>query len=69
MHEDNVLRMTIKKGKKNTDEDAKNLYYTIYKLAENLGFRVIAPKSTDKQLKEENNGESERIHSRAGRTE
>ena len=53
MHEYNVLKMTIKKGKKNTDEDAKNLYYTIYKLAENLGFRVIAPKSTDNQLKED----------------
>tara|TARA_R100000908_G_C3750774_1_gene145397 strand:- start:1910 stop:2098 length:189 start_codon:yes stop_codon:yes gene_type:complete len=46
----NSLKLRIEKGKKNTDKDIQNLYYTIYKMAENLGFNVLAPEETNQQL-------------------
>tara|TARA_X000001388_G_scaffold68795_1_gene56841 strand:- start:89 stop:277 length:189 start_codon:yes stop_codon:yes gene_type:complete len=46
----NSLKLRIEKGKKNTDKDIQNLYYTIYKMAENLGFNVVAPEETNQQL-------------------
>ena len=46
----NSLKLRIERGKKNTDKDIQNLYYTIYKMAENLGFNVVAPEETNQQL-------------------
>tara|TARA_R100000734_G_scaffold19092_2_gene18018 strand:- start:91 stop:279 length:189 start_codon:yes stop_codon:yes gene_type:complete len=47
---DNSLKIRIEKGKKNTEKDIQNLYYTIYKMAENLGFNVVVPEETNQQL-------------------
>jgi len=47
---ENTLQLRIEKGKKTDESDVQNLYYTIYKMAENLGFNVIAPKGTNEQL-------------------
>ena len=45
-----TLQLRIERGKKTSEDDVQNLYYTIYKLAEHLGFNVIAPESTNQQL-------------------
>ena len=45
-----TLQLRIERGKKTSEDDVQNLYYTIYKFAENLGFNVIAPESTNQQL-------------------
>jgi len=44
------LKLRIERSKKNTDKDIQNLYYTIYKMAENLGFNVVVPEETNQQL-------------------
>ena len=46
----NCLQIRIEKSKKTTEEDIQKFYYTIYKMAENLGFNVVVPESTNKQL-------------------
>lgn len=47
---ENSLKLRIERSKKNTDKDIQNLYYTIYKMAENLGFNVVVPEETNQQL-------------------
>tara|TARA_R100001443_G_scaffold96324_1_gene103158 strand:- start:2043 stop:2240 length:198 start_codon:yes stop_codon:yes gene_type:complete len=47
---ENALQLRIERGKKTSDNDIQNLYYTIYKLAENLGFNVVAPEETNQKL-------------------
>ena len=47
---ENAFQLWIERGKKTSDNDIQNLYYTIYKLAENLGFNVVAPEETNQKL-------------------
>tara|TARA_R110000824_G_scaffold218869_5_gene405613 strand:- start:11059 stop:11244 length:186 start_codon:yes stop_codon:yes gene_type:complete len=48
--DEKLLQMRIERTEKTTREDIKKLYITINRMAENLGFNVIAPKSNEKHL-------------------
>jgi len=48
--EENTLSLKVERGDKTTAKDIHNFYYTIYKMAENLGFKVIVPEKTNRQL-------------------
>tara|TARA_R100001443_G_scaffold3461_1_gene10837 strand:+ start:3966 stop:4148 length:183 start_codon:yes stop_codon:yes gene_type:complete len=45
-----VLKMRIERTDKTTKEDVKNFYITVNRMAENLGFKVIAPKENNQHL-------------------
>jgi len=48
--DDVVLKMRIERTSKTTEEDIKRLYITVNRMAENLGFNVIAPKENSQHL-------------------
>ena len=48
--DDVVLKMRIEKTTKTTEEDLKRFYITVNRMAENLGFNVIAPKENSQHL-------------------
>ena len=48
--DDVVLNMRIERTSKTTEEDIKRLYITVNRMAENLGFNVIAPKENSQHL-------------------
>jgi len=48
--EENTLSLKVERGDKTTAKDIHNFYYTIYKMAENLGFNVVVPEETNQQL-------------------
>ena len=42
--------MRIERTNKTTEEDVKRFYITVNRMAENLGFNVIAPKENSQHL-------------------
>tara|TARA_R100000234_G_C4941756_1_gene153278 strand:- start:466 stop:648 length:183 start_codon:yes stop_codon:yes gene_type:complete len=48
--DDVVLKMRIERTNKTTEEDVKRFYITVNRMAENLGFNVIAPKENSQHL-------------------
>lgn len=48
--DDVVLKMRIERTSKTTEEDVKRFYITVNRMAENLGFNVIAPKENSQHL-------------------
>jgi|TARA_R100000234_G_scaffold98083_2_gene66554 hypothetical protein len=47
--DDKVLSLRIERTEKTTEEDVKQFYIRVYKMAENLGFNVIS-KADNSQL-------------------
>jgi|TARA_Y100001973_G_C5141798_1_gene303332 hypothetical protein len=47
--DDKVLKLRIERTEKTTEEDVKQFYIRVYKMAENLGFNVIS-KADNNQL-------------------
>ena len=47
--DDKVLSLRIERTEKTTEEDVKQFYIRVYKMAENLGFNVIS-KADNNQL-------------------
>lgn len=48
-NDDKVLSLRIERTDKTTEEDVKQFYIRVYKMAENLGFNVIS-KADNSQL-------------------
>ena len=48
--DDKTLKLRIERTEKTTEQDVKNFYTRVYKMAENLGFNVLPAKKNNKLL-------------------
>jgi len=48
--DDRLLKMRIERTDKTTEKDVREFYARIYRMAENLGFNVIAPQQNNQHL-------------------
>ena len=48
--DDKTLKLRIERTEKTTEKDVKDFYTRVYKMAENLGFRVVTTKKNTQLL-------------------
>jgi hypothetical protein len=48
--EDRVLKIRVERSETTTEKDVKDFYTRVYKMAENLGFNVVTPKTNNQHL-------------------
>jgi len=48
--DENILKMRVEISENMTEEDMKKFYIQVYRMAENLGFKVITPKENNQHL-------------------
>ena len=50
MQSNKTLKLRIERTEKTTEKDINDFYIKVYRMAENLGFKVIVPEKTNRQL-------------------
>ena len=48
--DDLTLRLRVERTEKTTEKDVKDFYTRVYRMAENLGFRVVTTKKNNQLL-------------------
>ena len=48
--DDKTLKLRIERTEKTTEQDVKNFYTRVYRMAENLGFQVVPSKKNNQLL-------------------
>ena len=48
--ENKTLKLRIERSEKTTEKDVSEFYIRVYKMAENLGFNVIAPQENNYKI-------------------
>ena len=48
--DDRTLRLRVERTEKTTEKDVKDFYTRVYRMAENLGFRVVTTKKNTQLL-------------------
>ena len=48
--DDRTLRLRVERTEKTTEKDVKDFYTRVYRMAENLGFRVVTTKKNNQLL-------------------